>query len=99
MEHIIDECKGLYDKVVQPDRYPMYQEIAYSPTLPLAAKVLDFQRKTLMEAREELQDLWQKAEGRVLLAAKVMKYKTKALKVRVNNISVLVRSSFASLNH
>ena len=81
LEHLIDECKTLQEKLSAPHRHEGYNDITQTFVFTEAKiKVVDYRNK-LVKARERLKSLWQQAEDRIMLASKVNKYKLKAEKV------------------
>ena len=78
IEHTIDECKAHIQKLKSPTNglEALPQQLLIKSLSSIEAK-----EKQLIKQRQELKDMWQKAEARIEKHTKGRKYKTKADKV------------------
>ena len=69
------------DKLDRPEDHLDLCDISLSPTLTQIKMILERNTEQLVEAREDLKERWRQAENRMLIHARINKYKNKADKV------------------
>ena len=69
------------DKLDRPEDHLDLCDISLSPTLTQIKMILERNTEQLVEARENLKERWRQAENRMLIHARINKYKKKAEKV------------------